>query len=102
VLCQYHDKTKEEIKEETKKKIPSMGGYEKMATKIESSRRKLKRTTNRSFARAIISSRWQANTIAHMMFPLSIHYIFNPSSPSSPTNGTNTMGSKQAHIYINP
>lgn len=44
VLRQYPDKPKEETEEETNQKISSMGGYEKMATKIDSSRKQPKKS----------------------------------------------------------
>lgn len=44
VLRQYPDKPKEEIEEETNQKISLMGGYEKMATQIDSSRKQSKKS----------------------------------------------------------
>lgn len=44
VLRQYPDKPKEEIEEETNQKMSSMVGYEKMATKLDSSRKQPKKS----------------------------------------------------------
>lgn len=44
VLRQYPDKPKEEIEEEPNQKISFMGGYEKLATNIDSSRKQSKKS----------------------------------------------------------